>query len=408
MDASLRPAIQIAGLILAGLFFLNQTRKQGLLLSLLCMVAWLAIVGLTMTIIREQSGQVSESVIINKQVEIIDEISLIQIEPIIQTETEQVVVVLPNESKTTATTAVTWQDVRPAVARWQSYIMKAVAHCGLVTPGYDPAMLMAAIVTQESGGDPNAMGAAHDTGLGQVVNRSHSNPMFRNRPSREELLDPQFNLNFAACLLRDNVARLGNVEAAVNAYNGNGIHNGRTYAEIIFDHYRGFVKVKPSTTMIPERVESESEGELVFTSWPVSGKPIITQHYKTSHPGLDIVGNGNILAVMDGVVQHVGPLYKSANNHKQCAKAGCLGGFSVVLNHGGGTYTIYGHNSCTYVQAGQQVKAGQTIACMGSEGRSTGPHLHFELRLNEKWNGNPNWPWRGNYLSAANPTSYLP
>ena len=121
-----------------------------------------------------------------------------------------------------------------------------------------------------------------------------------------------------------------------------------------------------------------------------------------------MTGSGQILAVMDGVVQYVGPLYKSANNHKQCAKAGCLGGFSVVLDHGHGTYTIYGHNSCSYVQAGQHVKAGQAIACMGSEGRSTGPHLHFELRVNEKWNGNPNWPWRGNYLSAINPTSYFP
>ena len=93
-----------------------------------------------------------------------------------------------------------WASVAPAVARWQPHINEAIAHCGLETPGYDPALLMAAIVTSprkrgaESSGDPNAMGKAHDTGLGQVVNNSH--PLFPNRPSQVELLDPQFNTGF--------------------------------------------------------------------------------------------------------------------------------------------------------------------------------------------------------------------
>ena len=55
---SLRPAIQLAGLILGGLFFLNQTRKQGLVLSLLCMVAWLGAVFLALSVIRQQGAQV--------------------------------------------------------------------------------------------------------------------------------------------------------------------------------------------------------------------------------------------------------------------------------------------------------------------------------------------------------------
>ena len=99
MDSSLslRPAIQLAGLILGGLFFLNQTRKQGLVLSLLCMVAWLGTVFLALNVIRQQRAQVGGSVSISKRVETIDEVSLIQLDPIIQTETEQVIVVLPNE-----------------------------------------------------------------------------------------------------------------------------------------------------------------------------------------------------------------------------------------------------------------------------------------------------------------------
>ncbi|MGB1319242.1 MAG: M23 family metallopeptidase, partial [Flavobacteriales bacterium] len=194
--------------------------------------------------------------------------------------------------------------------------------------------------------------------------------------------------------------RTGSVEAAVNAYNGNGVHNGRTYAQIIFGHYEGFQPIVNAPL-------SESQNTN-FGSYPVSGTPRITQNFHGAHPGLDIVGSGDILAVMDGVVQYVGPLYKSANSSPQCAKAGCLGGYSVVLNHGGGTFTIYGHNSESYVQTGEQVKAGQAIARMGSEGRSTGPHLHFELRKNETWNGNVDWPWSRAYRSADNPTGYLP
>ena len=403
MDSSLslRPAIQLAGLILGGLFFLNQTRKQGLLLSLLCMLAWLGAVFLALGIIRQQGAQVGGSISISKRVELIDEISLIQLDPIIETETEQVVVILPNEEPQVQAPirSGSWANVPTNVARWQPYIMKSIAHCGLTTPGYDPALLIAAIVMQESSGNPNAMGAAHDTGLAQVVNRSH--PLFPNRPSREELLEPQFNLNFASCLLKDNLKYTGSVEAAVNAYNGNGIHNGQTYAQIIFGHYTSLLS-KDTPTSRPHQ-ETTS-----FGSYPVSGRPRITQNFHSGHPGLDIVGSGDILAVMDGTVQYVGPLYKSANSNAQCVKAGCLGAFSIVLDHGHGTFTIYGHNSCTYVQAGQQVKAGQPIACMGSEGRSTGPHLHFELRKNETWNGNPDWPWQGSYLSAVNPTSYFP
>ena len=403
MDSSLslRPAIQLAGLILSGLFFLNQTRKQGLVLSLLCMVAWLGAVFLALSVIRQQGAQVGGSISISKRVETIDEISLIQLDPIIQTETEQVIVILPNEQ---VPQAGSWANVPANVARWQPYIMKSIAHCGLVTPGYDPALLIAAIVTQESSGNPNAMGKAHDTGLGQVVNNSH--PLFPNRPSREELLDPQFNLNFASCLLKNNLNYTGSVEAAINAYNGNGIHNGRTYAQIIFDHYTSFQEHVPAPPLSPATASGGTFS--TFASWPVSGKPIITQAYQANHPGVDIVGSGSILAVMDGTVQYIGPLYKSKNSNAQCAKAGCLGGFSVVLDHGGGTFTIYGHNSCAHVEVGQSVRAGQPIACMGSEGRSTGPHLHFELRTNEKWNGNPNWPWQGSYLSATNPTSYFP
>ena len=65
----------------------------------------------------------------------------------------------------------------------------------------------------------------------------------------------------------------------------------------------------------------------------------------------------------------------------------------IMIDHGGGLYTIYMHASALYVSRGDIVVRGETIAAVGSTGRSTGNHLHFSVRKDGAYTS----PW--NYLS---------
>lgn len=91
---------------------------------------------------------------------------------------------------------------------------------------------------------------------------------------------------------------------------------------------------------------------------------------RTHHSGIDFAGkNGSdVVAVAAGVVTFSG------------TRSGY--GRLVEVNHGKGYVTRYGHNSENLVEVGQTIKKGQVIAKMGSSGRSTGPHVHFEVLLN--------------------------
>jgi murein DD-endopeptidase MepM/ murein hydrolase activator NlpD len=68
----------------------------------------------------------------------------------------------------------------------------------------------------------------------------------------------------------------------------------------------------------------------------------------------------------------------------QVVYAGWMSGYGniVVIDHGSGLSTAYGHNTSLVVSVGQDVAVGQQIAFSGSTGHSTGPHVHFEVRVN--------------------------
>ena len=75
-----------------------------------------------------------------------------------------------------------------------------------------------------------------------------------------------------------------------------------------------------------------------------------------------------------------------AANPGKVIYSGWYGGYGncLMIDHGGGVVTLYGHNSSLKVGVGQRVSRGQTIALIGSTGNSTGPHCHFEVRINGK------------------------
>lgn len=177
-----------------------------------------------------------------------------------------------------------------------------------------------------------------------------------------------------------------------------GIEGNIDSAQSDSDYYAAEIKAQEEIIAEIKRIEAEkaAAGKQdnpytggVFT-WPCPSSTRVTSDYGTrvspmggassNHKGIDIGASGGaaIVAAADGTVTTAS--YSSA------------AGNYVMIDHGGGLYTVYMHASALLVSPGQTVSAGQTIAQVGSTGISTGNHLHFGVSLN------------GSYVS---PWSYL-
>lgn len=118
----------------------------------------------------------------------------------------------------------------------------------------------------------------------------------------------------------------------------------------------------------------ESSGPTPPSLWPLTVPGFVTQPLldgvEAEHPGIDIAvptdsyirasGGGEVVDAADD------PVY----------------GLFVLIDHGSGVRSLYGHASMLLVNRGQQVQEGEVIALSGSTGRSTAPHLHFEIQVN--------------------------
>ena len=103
-------------------------------------------------------------------------------------------------------------------------------------------------------------------------------------------------------------------------------------------------------------------------SWPVKG--VLTQYFWWGHTGVDVAApyGTAIMASDDGVVVATGWV--------------AVGGLRVCVQHSGGLQTCYYHTSAIYVNPGQTVARGEVIAAIGMTGVTTGPHVHWEAKLN--------------------------
>lgn len=165
------------------------------------------------------------------------------------------------------------------------------------------------------------------------------------------------------------------------------------------------------TTTEEETTEEENSSDFINMTYPCPDYTRITCpfHGYTGHNGCDFSTGGTtghkIVAVDSGTVI----ISKDIRcNRDTCKKSYhgngyCSYGRYIVIMHdhpnrnGQTVYSLYAHNSVRTVSAGQHVSKGQQIALSGSTGNSTGPHLHFEVRVGD-----------GSYGSAVNPAIYLP
>lgn len=123
--------------------------------------------------------------------------------------------------------------------------------------------------------------------------------------------------------------------------------------------------------------------------WPLRGRLSSGFGYR-QYP----MGGGKKMHKGIDVAAPIGRIIRAAQTGK-VSYSGYRGqlGKAVILQHSDGYETVYGHNSELLVKKGQSIQQGQAIARVGSTGQSTGPHLHFELRKNDR---------------AIDPTPYLP
>ena len=112
--------------------------------------------------------------------------------------------------------------------------------------------------------------------------------------------------------------------------------------------------------------------------WPISG-PITSEFGWRTHP---IFGTARFHSGLDIGGDYGMPIYAAASG--TVIYAGWISGYgnAVIIDHGGGVTTLYGHNDSLNVSEGENVAQGQVIAMCGSTGNSTGPHCHFEVREN--------------------------
>lgn len=161
-----------------------------------------------------------------------------------------------------------------------------------------------------------------------------------------------------------------------------------TRDQILWDNPKTQIKAGAILTIREKTVDSPavetiSRGATQGWGWPANAVISSDYGYRNGqfHHGIDLaIPHGT-----DIVAARAGKIAK--------AQWIDIYGLTVIIDHGNGVQSLYAHNQKLMVRAGDWVEQGEQVAVSGSTGRSTGPHLHFEIRLNGK---------------ALDPKPYLP
>ena len=177
-------------------------------------------------------------------------------------------------------------------------------------------------------------------------------------------------------------AKIGNAQTELSEYEAEIKKQEDTIKAIEAEIRRREEEARKKALAAGQSYETINLGDIHFI-WPVPASSRITSSFgdresptegaSTSHKGIDIgaASGSDILASAYGEVI-ISTYSASAGNY-------------IMINHGGGVYTVYMHASKLLVSVGDTVKQGDVIAKVGSTGYSTGPHLHFGIRANGEY-----------------------
>lgn len=217
--------------------------------------------------------------------------------------------------------------------------------------------------------------AQHDSDLMENLKREKS----LIETAKEELKVQQLLLENIQSEGEKSVILLENAKLVQNSYKNSLTEEEKEIQAKIDGFKEELNKVEAEILFISRSQVSENYSGGLF-AWPAPGYYTITSEYGMrfhpilkiyrSHSGLDIGApmRSNVIAANAGVV--IKATYMSSY------------GNMVMIDHGGGVVTLYGHGDELLVQLGDTVKRGDIIMKSGTTGWSTGPHLHFEIRIN--------------------------
>ncbi len=154
------------------------------------------------------------------------------------------------------------------------------------------------------------------------------------------------------------------------------------------------LQLPPSSAGAVDRATSALMlGRVYSLTWPVpEGTRVSSPFGYRTHP---VLGTQKLHTGVDLAVPVNTPVHATADGVVRRASEDDVNGRVVIIDHGHGVTTAYCHNQTLLVSVGQRVKAGEVVARSGNTGRSTGPHLHYQLALGGKPSDALGWKERG-------------